>query len=172
MEKWKKVLLVVGGLLVVGLAGAFVYLKTQKPVSISFPDFGEGRASTLYTPVLTILAPTTTVDNKIYTAGHKNILCSLDFASATATIKFAGSLSETPPNFNAAQSSTNQYTYLSFTDLRTNSSVDGLTGLAVTNSTSAFAVSINTSLMTWVSVTNTVAASGRSYVQCKLGDNQ
>lgn len=72
-------------------------------------------------------------------AGNKHLVADYDYAiitvntasSANLTMKFAGSISETSPDFAAAQSVSNSFDYLDALDLEDGASIDGDTGFAV-----------------------------------------
>jgi len=159
-DKLKNVLLAISALLL-SIAGG---------VSIN-KNLGSERIDMPLTPILTILAPTTTVNNKPYIAGYKTQVCSLDTINASGTIKFRGSIMDTAPDFNAAQSSTNQWENLEIIDLQNGLSIDGDSGIVLANTTDNRLFEINTNLLQWMSVTSTGALSGSTYVQCKSGSN-
>jgi len=50
--------------------------------------------------------------------------------SANATIKFVGSFQDTQPDFSAAASDTNRWTYVQVKDYQDNSSINGNTGVS------------------------------------------
>ena len=55
--------------------------------------------------------------------------------ATTATIKFLGSIQKAVPNFGGAQSSTNQWDYIAFRELRSANLITGATGVTVTATT-------------------------------------
>jgi hypothetical protein len=67
---------------------------------------------------------------------YNNIALTLDVdATATLTVKFQGSMSETMPDFAASATSTNQWTYIDVIDSVDGASIDGGTGVAISGAT-------------------------------------
>lgn len=51
--------------------------------------------------------------------------------SAELTVRFKGSLTNTPPDFSAAATPDNQWAYLALKNLQTEASIDGATGVVI-----------------------------------------
>lgn len=97
-----------------------------------------------------------------------NITLSLNTANSTnATIKFVGSLQDTPPDFAAAQSVTNRYDYIEVIDLEDGSAIDGDTGIALAGTDDHRLLKINTDHLKWVGVVVTAYAAGNITVYGK-----
>ena len=58
-------------------------------------------------------------------------------ANSSFTIKFAGWIGETAPDFTAAQSATNAYDFIEVADLQDGTLIDGDTGVTIDNTTAA-----------------------------------
>jgi len=81
-----------------------------------------------------IMTATSTVDNiqNFDVKGKKDLSVAVIGTNATATVKFAGSISVTPGNPVGVVSSSNQWTYIQLTDLDLGTIVNGTTGLELT----------------------------------------
>jgi hypothetical protein len=80
--------------------------------------------------------------------------------SANCTIKVQGSLQTAMPNFAAASSPTNQWTYLQSIDLADQSVVNGATGIAATGTDLNRQLEVNVNGQRWVNVVITAYAAG------------
>jgi hypothetical protein len=97
----------------------------------------------------------------IYVADYRHSVIHLTFSSTpTMTAKIQGSISESAPDFNAAQSTTNLWDYIESIDLEDGSAIDGDTGLACTGTADNRTLEINVNGLCWVTVniTSTTAA--------------
>lgn len=66
--------------------------------------------------------------------GYRHIKCSFATdggGTAALTVKFRGSISETAPDFTAAQSVTNMWDNIEVIDIQNGAAIDGDTGIAV-----------------------------------------
>lgn len=70
--------------------------------------------------------------------------------SANCTIRFKGSIQDTPPDFSSAQAVDNQWEYLQLKDLMDGSSIDGDTGLALAGTDAHRMFEINTNGIKYV----------------------
>jgi len=70
--------------------------------------------------------------------------------SANMTVKFQGSLSDTCPDFSAAQSPTNHWNYIAVIDLQSGSAVTGNTGVAFSAADANRQYEANVSGMKWI----------------------
>jgi len=108
----------------------------------------------------------------INTESFRHLLFTLSSASnADFIIKFQGSMSNTAPDFSAAQSVTNRWDYIQVKDLQSGSTVDGDTGVTysaddVTRYEAIF------SGYNWVSATITTYNAGAITLSVKLCDNK
>lgn len=71
-------------------------------------------------------------------------------ASTTAVTKFAGSLSDSAPTFSTAQSTSNHWDYIDVIDMEDGSSIDGDTGITVTDSTDYRNLQVNCDGLKWL----------------------
>lgn len=123
------------------------------------------------------------LDAKAATGPSKTILCS-DFrnaviavtaaANTTLTIKFAGAIGETAPDFSAAQSATNRYDFVEVIDLQDGSAIDGDTGVLIDNTTVAVnnrMFEVNTNALDYVCVIVTAYTDGNVSASITLTDN-
>lgn len=61
---------------------------------------------------------------------YRHLMIAIDTdGSAELTVRIKGSIQATPPDFSAAQSKSNQWSYLQLKDLETGNSLAGATGL-------------------------------------------
>jgi hypothetical protein len=73
------------------------------------------------------------------------------------TIKIQGSIAETIPDFNAAQSITNKWDYIEVIDLQDGTAIDGDTGIACSGSVDNRVLELNVNGLQWVTVNITSA---------------
>lgn len=107
----------------------------------------------------------------IMTEGFEHIQFMLNTAnSANLTLKFQGSNQEEMPDFNAAQSPTNEWEYIDIDDLEDKSSIDGDTGIspAGTDDNRMFAVNVDSLRWVCVAVTSWTAGS----IEAKVKSNK
>ncbi len=98
----------------------------------------------------------------------RHLILALDTTgSATATIKVQGSISETAPDFTAAQSQSNQWGYIQAIDLADQSVVNGATGFVLTGTDTDRLLEINTNGLKWINVIVTAYTQGTIYAQIK-----
>ena len=156
----KKILLSLAGLLV-ALAGGY-----------GINEMGSARSQSLLYPVMVNVA-TTTQGVILDTTDYRHVECSVDWdEAATSTIKFAGSLAETAPDFTAAASSTNQYDFIQMADIEDGSSIDGDTGVSVAGGTDHRMFEANLNGATWFTAVQTYTSGASSTVKCRLFTNQ
>ena len=133
----KKILISIVTVLAVGIGlfgGYKLYLKqtsTGKLIgNLRFP----ANLQTIYDA-----HASTTSGNKLGVVEYRTIVCSVVGHSApTATIKFAGSISEDTPNFDVTQSVTNTWDYVEIVDTQNGATIDGDTGISFTGSSISF----------------------------------
>lgn len=89
-------------------------------------------------------------------------------ASSTLTVKFAGSIQDTCPDFTAAQSATNHWDYIDVIDLNTGTSIDGDTGVAVAATTDYRIFEANVNGLRWVTAIVTAYTGGGVTVKSVL----
>lgn len=88
--------------------------------------------------------------------------------TAALTVKFAGSIQSTVPNFGAAQSVTNHWDYIDVIDLEDGVSIDGDTGVAVATADDYRLFEANVSGLKWVTAIVTARTAGSVTVKSKL----
>lgn len=86
--------------------------------------------------------------------------CLSSASSANFTIKFQGSLSDTAPDFSAAQSATNRWDYVQVKDYQNNSAIDGDTGVAFAGTDDVRIFEMNTNGLKFIAATITAIAAG------------
>lgn len=101
----------------------------------------------------------------------KNAVFSLSSATnATFTIKFQGSISEDAPNFDAAQTATNQWDYIQIVDLENGDIIDGDTGVSFADDdVRQFEANVNG--LRWICATITAYTDGAITLVAKLYNN-
>jgi len=80
--------------------------------------------------------------------------------SATYTIKFQGSNSDTKPDFSASRTVANRWEYIQVKDLQNAAAIDGDTGVAYTTTDDVRMFELNTNRLKWVCATLTVLSAG------------
>lgn len=93
-------------------------------------------------------------------------------SSANMTVKFAGSIAETAPNFAAAQSVSNPFDYIQIKDLQNGSSIDGDTGVALAGTDDQRMFEMNINALQYLTAIVTAYAAGSITVTVRLYNNQ
>ncbi len=163
MNKKIKLILVALLILMVALL-VYTFIATNKKNIIGFsPDS--------VAVIFNSATSSSVVGGIVNVKDYSSAVCSVDWdVNPTSTVKFVGSIQSSAPNFKAAQSSTNQFEYLSFTDMRTGSVVAGTTGVSASTTADHKMVLLNASNISWISaIINTSSAittTGRVSVNC------
>lgn len=139
MDKWKTVLL--------GLA-AFLTALAGGAAGSGMLGGINGRGNYQERTMLNAVAATST-GSAFNVADFVHIGTTVSSISASGTLKFACSMSETAPTFSNSQTSTNRYDYVEIVDLQNGSTIDGDTGIVMTNSSDVRQFEINTNNMRW-----------------------
>lgn len=87
-------------------------------------------------------------------------LTSSTASSANYTMKFQISNQPTTPDFSAAASPSNQWSYVQVKDLITNSAIDGATGISAAGSDATRIFEVNTNGQKWFGATITAYSAG------------
>jgi len=106
----------------------------------------------------------------IFVADFQDVMVTFDTdggADAAMTVKFVGSISEEAPDFNKAQSTTNQWDYVEIVDTEDGSAIDGDTGIAVSTADDHRQFAINTDNLRWVGA----IISSRTEGECRISLN-
>ncbi len=88
----------------------------------------------------------------IYVGDFQDIVVTFDTdggADAALTVKFVGSVSLDAPDFDKAQSTTNQWDYVEVVDLEDGSAIDGDTGVAVAGADDHRQLAVNVDNLNW-----------------------
>lgn len=94
-------------------------------------------------------------------AAFKTMVLEIDTAnSANFTLKVQGSLATVKPDFTAASTPANPWTYLQAIDLADQSVVNGATGIVATGTDIHRQLEVNTNGQKWVCVTITAISAG------------
>lgn len=88
--------------------------------------------------------------------------------TANLTVKFAGSIQEEMPDFDAAQSVTNQFDYVQVKDLEDATGIDGDAGIAFAAANDFRMVEVNVNGLRWLSAVVTTYAAGNVTVKARL----
>jgi len=103
----------------------------------------------------------------------RNLMMTLSSASnANFTIKFQGSMSDTVPNFAAAQSNTNRWDYIQVKDYQNNATIDGDTGIAFAGTDDVRIVEANTNGLKWICAVITARSAGAISLRLQAFSNQ
>lgn len=106
------------------------------------------------------------VDNTIDVSDFRNVVLEVASANNTnATIKVAGSVSATAPDFTAAQSVSNMYDFVESIDLEDGASVPGDTGLAFAAADDFRLLEVNTNNLRFLTVRITTYVAGNITVK-------
>jgi hypothetical protein len=87
---------------------------------------------------------------------------------AAFTVKFVGSIQDTPPDFAKPQSATNQYEFIQVVDLEDSAAVDGDTGITLAAADTNRMFEVNVNGLRWVSVLFTAGTAGELTVKARL----
>jgi len=122
-----------------------------------------------YQDLITILdAATTGTGNNVLVQDFQTIVFQFGTAgSATLTVKFQGSVSDTCPDFSAAQSTTNSWDYIDTIDLTSGSAVAGATGVSASGTDVFKNLEINVGGLKWINATITSRSGGSVTVKVK-----
>jgi hypothetical protein len=158
-------LVLLAGLLVGGsFGGIALFSEVSKKQA---KEVVGGRETVAVQPILSSAAATTT-GNIMDVAQYRFVTCSLSADGVTtATVKFAGSVSDSAPNFSTAQSSTNQYDYVDVLDVEDAASIDGDTGISFAGAADHRLVKVNTDGLKWFTAGITTWVTGTTTVACK-----
>ena len=137
-------------------------------------QLGGGRQ---FTPVMTVLddVVTTTVGTVFYAKDFRNAVYSLDTSGSTiATVKFVGSIQDDcgALDFEAPQSSSNQYDYIEVVDLEDETSIDGDTGVSLTGTDDNRMFELNINMLSCIAPVVTSWTAGTIKMQGSMTDNQ
>jgi hypothetical protein len=140
---------------------------------------GGGTATMLgsrtFMPEIAVLngATATSTGTMLLVKDYRNIKCAVDTSgSATATIKWLGTITDAMPSSTLAQSSTNTFSYLEIIRKSDGTSIEGDTGIVLSGTDLHDMYEINTNLLSWVAPVLTSYTTGTIDVKCVAGDNQ
>lgn len=88
-------------------------------------------------------------------------------SSGNLTVKFQGSISDTMPDFSAAQSVTNHWDYVEVIDLEDGAAIDGDTGIAPAGTDDFRLFSANVDGLKWFCAVVTARSAGSVTVKAK-----
>lgn len=109
----------------------------------------------------------------IYCGDYTHAIISFNTASsANMTVKFAGSIANTAPDFAAAQSVSNPFDYIQVKDLQNGSSIDGDTGVALAGTDDQRMFEMNINALQYLTAIVTAHAAGSVTVTVRLYNNQ
>lgn len=116
--------------------------------------------------------------------GASNVILCRDFRNAviqvtaplnsTFTIKIAGAIGDVAPDLTAVQSTTNAYDFLEVVDLQDGATIDGDTGITITDATAAVNTrmfEVNTNAIDYVGVIVSSYTDGSVSASITLTDN-
>ena len=115
----------------------------------------------------------TGVGNTISLDDFTHAIISVNTASsASCTIKFAGSISETAPDFAAAQSVANSWDFIQLKDLEDAASIDGDTGIVLVGTDDHRLFEVNINALRYLTANITARAAGAVTIKVRLYNNQ
>ena len=120
-------------------------------------------------------AATTGKGNDLRVEEFRNIILSIATdggGDAALTIKIQGSISNTVPDFDAVQSVTNHWEYLSVVDLENNSAISGDTGISVATADDYRLLEVNTNAIRWLNIIVTARTEGEVTAKALLFTNE
>lgn len=98
----------------------------------------------------------------------KTITLALSTAgTSTLTVKFVGAISDTCPDFTAAQSASNQWDYIDVIDLQNGSSIDGDTGVSTAAADDHRLFEANVNGLRWLTAIVTARTGGTVTVRAR-----
>ena len=117
---------------------------------------------TFQEPTLILNAKAATgIGTPLFVADFDHIMLALDTASsANLTVKFQGSYAHQMPDFNAAQSVSNQWDYIEVKDIEDGSAIDGDTGIAPAGTDDNRIFEANLSGLRWICAVVTARSAG------------
>jgi hypothetical protein len=95
-------------------------------------------------------------------SGYKDVTVQISSSgNANATLKFAVSMSQTAPDFGAAQSATNVYDYIDLTPLNSQTStIVGSTGISFSGTDKFLICQVDTNFVKWICPVITACSAG------------
>lgn len=115
---------------------------------------------------------TTGAGNVIYCDDYTHAIVSVNTASsANCTLKFAGSISATAPDFAAAQSVSNSYDFVLIKDLEDSASIDGDTGVVLAGTDDHRLFEVNINALRYLTARLTAISAGAVTVKVRLYNN-
>lgn len=105
----------------------------------------------------------------------RNVILAIDTdggGDAAMTVKIQGSISDTCPDFSAAQSVDNQWDYIEAIDLQDGSSIGGDTGFVVAGADDHVQYEVNVNLIKWINCIISGWSEGEVTVRVVCGDNK
>lgn len=132
-----------------------------------------GRMFSGVLPIGTNVSATTTSSTlltPLLVKDYRNAIYSIN-STATYTVKFAGSISETPSDPTQPASSTNQWDYIEVVDLEDGTTIDGDSGIAFTGSDSRM-FEVNVNALSWIYTIITSYTSGTTTIQAVATTNE
>lgn len=114
----------------------------------------------------------TGIGNVIDVWDFRNVVITVATASSgNLTVKCQGSIAETAPDFSAAATAANPWTYVQMIDLADGSSVAGATWIAAAGTDIIRTVEINENLFKWITFNVTARVAWSVTVTWALSDN-
>jgi len=158
----KKTLLGIAALLV-ALAGGY---------GINEMNTGSSESQFLM-PVLTSTS-TAGAGTSVSVGLYKAVACAMDTERTSSyTIKFAGSLSDSAPDFNTTAAVDNQWDYVEVVDIEDGNTIDGDTGLTYANQEDHRQFAVNTDRLSWfTAILSSVTQPSTTTLKCKPSNNQ
>lgn len=107
-------------------------------------------------------------------ADHENVVLAFDTdggGDAALTVKLAGSVQKTPPDFARPQGPNNQYEFIQMVDLQDSVEVAGDTGLTVATADMNRMLEANINGLQWLAVLITAGTEGELTVTARLIGN-
>ena len=115
------------------------------------------------------------IGNNVYVGDFGNIILSIDTdggGDAAMTVKIVGSISETCPDFSAAQSDTNRWDTIESIDLQDGNSILGDDGFVVATADDHVQYEVNVNALKWINCIISGWTEGEVTVKAFLTDNK
>jgi len=170
------VVLTTDGTLPVGLSLATVYYVKYLSANTFMLKTGSGPVQTISTGASTDTDTFTMHDigRSCNVSNVANILLAVDTAgTSTFTIKIQGSISKECPDFSAAQTKDNQWTYLELIETGDGDPIKGITtGIALTGTDKHLLLQVNVPKgLKWINAIFTAWTQGTATIVASLADN-
>ena len=172
------VVLTSDGTLPVGVTTATVYYINYLTANTFMFKAGTGKVQSISTAAQTAANDTFTmhdIGKTLNCSNERNIILAIntdDGGDADMEVKIQGSLSDSCPDFSAAQTASNQWDYVECIDLSDGNSVAGGDGFSVASADDHVQYEVNTNRLKWLNIIISGWTEGEVTVKAFVADNQ